>query len=106
MQDGRGKIYKPVEKVEGIYLIKIRQDAINYGDQFTLDDPYGHDSGGNQYILNFLKGFYHQRSAASSSGSPARLGYRFVEAVDPSDGRRYRYTGRLEEPWQNQQKLL
>ena len=54
------KIHKTVEGVEGIYLMKLRTTT-NFGAQFELDDPYGHDSTGKEYILNFLRGYYHQR---------------------------------------------
>ncbi|MBC7700395.1 hypothetical protein [Aquabacterium sp.] len=93
------KIYKTVENVEGIYLMKIRTSS-NHSNQFELDDPYGHDSTGDMYLLNFLRGFYHQRTEALVPGSPPRVGYSYVEAEDAKDGQRYRYTGRLEEPWQ------
>lgn len=86
------KIHKTVEGVEGIYLMKLRPSDINYGDQFKMDDPYGHDSTGKEYILNFLRGYYHQRNEPVVAGSPPRTGYAYVEAVDPNDGQRYRYT--------------
>lgn len=92
------KIYKTVENVEGIYLMKIRPGDINFGDQFKLDDPYGHDSGGEMYLLNFLRGFHHQSSITQGPGFPPREGYAFVEAVEPKDGQRYRYTGRIDQP--------
>lgn len=94
-------IHKTIENIEGIYLINVRT-RLNLGespqDQFALDDPYGHDSVGENYILNFLYGFYY-RSAESKPripGAPPRVGYRYVEAIDPNDGRLYRFTGRLE----------
>ncbi len=93
------KIYKTVDNVEGIYLMKLRPNGRNFGDQFKLDDPYGHDSTGDMYLLNFLKGFYHQRAKAPILGDPPRIGYSYVEAQDPKDGQRYRYTGRFEQPW-------
>jgi hypothetical protein len=92
------KIHKTVENVEGIYLMKIRSTN-NFSDQFKLDDPYGHDSTNKEYILNFLRGFYHQRNEPIVPGSPPRTGYAYVEAVDPTDGQRYRYTGRIDQPW-------
>ena len=94
------KIYRTVDDVEGIYLLKIRPVGTNYGDQFELDDPYGHDSSGDMYILNFLRGFYHQRTGDLVPGAPLQRGYLYVEAVDPADGLRYRYTPKVEEPWQ------
>jgi hypothetical protein len=83
------KIHRTVENVERIYLLKIRT-TINYEDQFRLDDPYGHDSIKDQYLLNFLRGFYRQQSP---NWNFPRIGYFYVEAEDPSDGRRYQYTG-------------
>ncbi len=94
-------IHKTIENIEGIYLVNVRI-RLNYGespeDQFALDDPYGHDSVGDNYILNFLQGFYY-RSAETKPripGAPPRIGYRYVEAVDPKDGKLYRFTGGLE----------
>ncbi len=86
------KIYKTVEGVEGIYLMKVRTTT-NFDDQFKLDDPYGHDSTNDQYLLSFLRGFHHQRSSTLVSGEPPQLGYLFVEAQDPKSGMTYRYTG-------------
>lgn len=88
------KIHKTVDNVEGIYLIKVRTTT-NFDAQFELDDPYGHDSTNNEYILNFLRGFYHQRTEKPIPGSPPRTGYRYVEAQDTKDGKRYRYTGAM-----------
>lgn len=99
------KIYRTVEDVEVIYLLKLRPNKINYGNQFQMDDPYGSDSGGESYIKSFLKGF-HKPSPNRIEGDPLRIGYRYVEAVDPADGRRYRYTGRIEEPWQYDKSYL
>ncbi len=100
------KIYRTADDVKGVYLLKIRPAGTNYGDQFKLDDPYGHDSGGDLYILNFLRGFYHQRTGSTVPGAPARLGYLYVEAVDSANGVRYRYTPRVEEPWQTDKAYL
>ena len=100
------KIYRTVNDVEGVFLLKLRPMEINFDDQFKLDDPYGHDSGGDQYILNFLRGFYHQRGDSLFPGAPPRLGYLYVDALDPVTGLRYRYTPRVEEPWQTNKAYL
>ena len=52
------KIHRTVEDVEGVYLMKVRPNAMNYGDQFALTDPFGDDVGGDGYIMSFLRGFY------------------------------------------------
>jgi hypothetical protein len=100
------KIYKTVENVEGIYLMKVRPSEINFADQFKLDDPYGSDMTGDTYILNFLRGFHHQSKVELYLGSPPRLGYSYVETQDLKDDQRYRYTGRIEEPWQTDKHYL
>jgi hypothetical protein len=91
------KIYKTVENVEGVYLLKLRPQSVNFGDQYAMDDPYGSDLGGDGYIQTFLREFY--MVPAQSIDALPQGAYRYVEAVDPTDGKRYRYTGRLEEPW-------
>lgn len=103
-------VHKTVQNVEGIYLVNLRT-RINFGesvaDQFRLDDPYGHDSTNDEYIHNFLRGFYHhpQRKPAPHEGA-LRLGYDFVEAVDPKDGKLYRFTSRVEEPGLTDKRYL
>lgn len=101
-------IHRTENNVDGIFLMKIRPGGVpNYGDQFKMDDPYGKDSTDDIYILNFLKGFYHQRTDQPVvPGAPPREGFKFVEAIDPKDGLRYRYTGRVEEPWQTNKSYL
>lgn len=91
-QNAGEKIYRTADKVEGIFLMKLRPKDINYGDQYKLDDPYGSDLGGEGYIQSFVRGF-ETRQAQFAPGSPPRLGYPYVEALDPQDGKRYRYTG-------------
>lgn len=101
-------IHKTVEGVEGIYLVNLRT-RYNHGesaeDQFALTDPYGNDVVGDGYISNFLRdSFYYADKSKLPVGFPPRTGYRYVEAVDPKDGKLYRYTGRVEEPWRTDQR--
>ncbi|HEX5391977.1 MAG TPA: hypothetical protein VFW68_01760 [Rhodocyclaceae bacterium] len=100
------KITRTVDYVEGIYLLKLRPKGINYGstpeEQFLMDDPYGRDFDGDAYIRSFLRGFFeanYRRPDVPLPNAPAHIGYRYVEALDPADGKRYRYTGRIDEPW-------
>jgi hypothetical protein len=98
------RIHHTVDNVDGIFLMKLRPEGINRGNQFSMDDPYGSDTGGDGYIKNFLFGRNDKGSIAHE-----RLvsnGYRYVEAIDPKDGNRYRYTGRIEEPWQRDKNYL
>lgn len=92
------KIHRRVEDVEGVLLLKVRPRTINYNDQFALDDPYGRDLGGDGYIGSFLRGSYQAETRGTPApGSPPRFGYLYVEAIDPKDGQRYRYTGSVKE---------
>jgi hypothetical protein len=94
------KIHRTAENVDGIFLMKVRPGDINRDEQFKMDDPYGRDLGGEGYIETFVRGSYElMRPKNPRPGWPSRLGYRYVEAIDPKDGRRYRYTGRIDEPW-------
>jgi hypothetical protein len=103
------KIYRTVDNVDGIFLLKVRPNHVNYRDQFVLDDPYGSDLLGSGYINSFLRGSYeadHQYGRLID-GAPTRpAGYLYVEAVDARDGVRYRYSGHIEEPWQTDRHYL
>jgi hypothetical protein len=85
-------IHRTAENVEGVFLLKLRPSEINYGNQYRMDDPYGRDLGGEGYIQTFVRGF-ETRQAQFAPGSPSRYGYLYVDAIDPKDGKRYRYTG-------------
>ncbi|MBL0075978.1 MAG: hypothetical protein IPP41_08655 [Rhodocyclaceae bacterium] len=91
-------IYRTAENVEGIFLLKVRPSEINYDDQFAMSDPYGLDSGGDTYIKIFFAMFYKTPTPLPQGWIP-RLGYRYVDVIDPKDGKRYRYTGHIDEPW-------
>lgn len=101
------KIYRTVDNVEGIFIIKVRPTLQNFSNQFALDDPYGRDLGGDGYILTFLRGSYQaQTKGIPKPGSPPRIGYHYADAVGPQDGKRYRYRGRIEEPWKDDKTFL
>ncbi len=102
------RIVRTVDKVEGIYLLKLRPEGMNYGEQFAMTDPYGRDMTGDGYIKSFLHGSYEAETSGTriEGAPPPPKGYRYVEAIDPRDGKRYRYTGRNEEPWQTNKAYL
>jgi hypothetical protein len=96
-KDAGEKIRRTAESVDGILLMKLRPTNYSDSDQNAVD-PYGYDfdwgykDKPQPYIGTFLwgrndKGRLVQREPAVSRG------YEFVDAVDPVDGRRYRYTG-------------
>lgn len=66
------KIYRTAENVEGVFLMKVRPEGVDYGEQFKMDDPYGHDSVGDAYIKSFLRG-YHDHSSPDIPGAPLAL---------------------------------
>ena len=85
-------IHRTAENVEGIFLMKLRGDRINYGGQYLMDDPYGRDVGAEAYLRSFLRGNPNIQDMTARGAQP-RLGYHYVDAIDPKDGQRYRYTG-------------
>jgi len=99
------RIVEQVQDVDGFLLMKLRPRAVNYGEQYRLDDPYGDDLGGEGYIQSFLSAHFdlddayrHLAIGRAKLAKRRQAGYEFVEAVDPKDGRRYRHTGFVEQP--------
>lgn len=97
-------IRRTAENVEGVFLMKLRSPEVNHGDQFKMDDPYGKDLRGSGYIETFIQGQFWATHTYGTTKPPLDApatpkGYRYVEALDPKDGKRYRYTGRIDEPW-------
>ena len=93
------KIHRRVEDVEGVLLLKLRPDGVNYGDQFKLDDPYGRDLAGQGYISSFIRGSYeaNNKGGLAVGAPPPPKGFDYVETIDQKDGQRYRYTGSVRE---------
>ena len=87
-------IHRTAENVEGVFLMKLRPQGVNHGDQYAMDDPYGRDSSGEIYLKIFFTEFYRV-PANPPPGWMRRRGYSYVEALDPKDGKRYRYTGSM-----------
>ena len=87
-------IHRTAENVEGVFLMKLRSDRINFGEQYRMDDPYGSDTGDAGYIKHFLRGRTAKGSISNNSDIVSK-GYRYVEALDEKDGKRYRYTGSM-----------
>lgn len=110
------KIYKKVENVDGILLLKIRPKFTN-SESVTKDRflPYAafiDEFGDDYYISTFLRNevpITVKPVSSSNRGHIAPLvtpkdrrkkndhpGYKFVDYVDPADGRHYRYTESIE----------
>lgn len=90
-------IRRQVDDVEGVLLIRIRPSAVNFDDQYALDDPYGSDLGGEAYVASFLRGSWEYWTGQKSSPIPTTAGYLYVEAVDETTKTRYRYTGSVKD---------
>lgn len=102
------KIVRTVDNVEGVYILNLRTSR-NFDDQFAMDDPYGKDFINDGYFQTFLRESYEimerhrlrYPALAKKSNPRAQVGYAYVEAINPANGIRYRYTGRIEQPGLN-----
>lgn len=90
------KIVRTVDNVEGVVWMKWRdqRDVKDDFDQYKLFDPYGRDCDAEECIAQLLRldappGRF-QREVDIRKGR-----YRYVESIDPADGKRYRYTGTM-----------
>jgi hypothetical protein len=96
-------IHRTAENVEGIFLLKLRPGDVNSSDQYGMDDPYGRDRGGDPHeVLGqneeaYLKSFLLGRDESGFFSDTRLGGYAYVDAVDPQDGQRYRYTAGFRE---------
>ena len=110
------KIYRKVENVEGLLLMKVRPER---GDRelANLDWPgaaFARETRGDGFITSFLG---YEYGSSTLDGTPTPItpryrgyintdrrpgglpGYRWVEVIDEKDSKRYRFTGRYDEPW-------
>lgn len=90
------KITRIVDNVDGVVWMKWRE---KYGteddaDKWKLNDPYGRDCGAEGCIRQLLR-ISEGREVAPAVAKRHSGGYRFVESVDPRDGRSYRYSAVL-----------
>jgi membrane protein implicated in regulation of membrane protease activity len=102
------KINRTVVNVDGVVWMKWREEisnADNFADQFKLNDPYGQDCGAEDCILRLLRATKGLELDPKRE-LPYHQGYRFVETRDPRDGLLYRYTLRLDRPFDHDHKWL
>lgn len=112
------KIYRKVENVEGVLLMKVRPQAgdTEWSNRDWPGAAFARETTGDGYITTFL-GYEHafapalrettarplsaaNRGYINTDRRPGGLsGYRWVEVIDEKDGKRYRYTSRYDEPW-------
>ena len=114
------KIYKTVPDVEGVLLLKVRPERSDrqLADPMWPGAAFGREATGNGYITSFL-GYEHRTEGSKLRGyvNTDKIppvcdkclhlpGYRWVEVIDPKDGKRYRYSARYDEPWQTDKSYL
>lgn len=110
------KIYKKVENIDGILLLKIRPVFTN-SESITKNRLLPHaafisESGGDEHITTFLRNEVSTNSRPVSPDNRGHIvplirpkdrrekndhpGYKYVDYIDPTDGRHYRYTESIE----------
>ncbi|WP_374404575.1 hypothetical protein [Niveibacterium sp.] len=93
------KIYRKVEGVEGILLLKVRHKASDpeWYDRNFAGAAFARERQADGYIESFL-GYEHSSGGRGyiNSTPSHEPGYRYVDVIDEKDGTRYRYTVRRE----------
>jgi len=98
-------IHRTAEGVDGLFLMKLRPTDFNERSQWAVD-PYGRD--GDEFIQlgkphervpgGYLENFLIARNEKGhliNDTEGAIPGFAYVDVIDPTDGLRYRYTGRM-----------
>jgi hypothetical protein len=70
------RIFRTIDEVEAVLLMKRRAPTANLANQYALTDPYGDDLGGDGYALSFLWG--RDAEGHIEPMAPESLGYRYV----------------------------
>lgn len=100
------KIYRKVENVEGLLLMKVRPERGDreWADRMWPGAAMAHEFPADSYIKSFLAYEYSGSPSGEPVGPQRRgysntdrrsgglPGYRWVEVIDAKDGQRYRYT--------------
>ncbi|WP_427551146.1 hypothetical protein ACQE3D_18150 [Methylomonas sp. MS20] len=117
------KIYRTVDGVDGVFLMKIELDPSSGISQYSNDAKSPYESLGDfypamgiytndhavgymdfdSYIKSFLNdgGFGLQCWVGNTNRCKQQPAFKYVEAIDPGDGKRYRYTV----SWQRHDKV-
>ena len=82
------KIYKTVDNVEGVLLLKVRPrlGESDWSNQMLPGATFAHEVSGEEYIETFLLNAERHGVSARPSDRP---GYRYVDVIE--SGQRYRY---------------
>ena len=82
------KIYRTVDGVEGVFLMKMRYDHFNLSNQYELDDPYGSDHYGDAYPASMLWG----KGGQTGDANYEWFGYKSVVSKSASDSSLIKYS--------------
>ncbi len=88
------RITRTVSGERGVFVMKMRPSA-NYDEQYALVDQYGDDYPRDGYLKSLLNGFYEDELKRQPTVK-VPTGFEFVDAINPKDGLRYRYTAKRE----------
>lgn len=124
------KIYRTVPEVEGVLLLKVRRQVgeRQWADKMWSGAAFAGEPTEDGFLNSFLgaevplghppsspyfgKPISEKMRGSITPKAPKDLrpidrpGYRYVDVIDEIDGKRYRYTGRWEEPWKNDKSYL
>ncbi len=88
------RITRTVSGERGVFVMKLRPSH-SFDDQYVLADQYGFDYNRDAYLESFIKGANDEYLRLQPHLKfPA--GFDFVDATNPKDGLRYRYTAKTE----------
>jgi hypothetical protein len=91
------------EPMEGIVLMKWRPKSGNTGNQFALDDPLGHTCSAEDCLLRLLRATEGLELKATENYGDhvdsATVGFKYIETINPSDGKKYRFHKRMFHPF-------
>jgi hypothetical protein len=88
------RITRTVSGERGVFVMKLRPSS-DYDNEYALVDQYGDDFTGDGYLRSFLKGF-NDETLKIQPELKFPTGFDFVDAINPKDGLRYRYTAKTE----------
>jgi len=116
------KIYKTVPEVEGVLLMKVRPRVGDreWADRMWPGAAFALEATADDFVNTFL-GYEHSSHRTEpvkpsyrgyigtdyQPDNPSNLpGYRYVDVIDEKDDKRYRFSGRWEEPWRKDKSYL
>lgn len=94
-------IHRTAEDVEGVFLMRLRPSGYDPTNKYAID-PYGYDFDSRSKkpsIEGYAGSFLWARNNNGrliENVEGATPGYRYVDLINPDDGKRYRYTAHMD----------